>query len=92
MKLRYRTSFYTLIQLVSILFLSTLAQSQARQAPTTTGSPLRLEVGSARPRGSERILQVILINVSADRADLANYRLVYREKNKKSFSIYCCSS
>ena len=92
MKLRYRTSFYTLIQLVSILFLSTLAQSQARQAPTTTGSPLRLEVGSARPRGSERVVQVILSNVSADRADLANYRLVYREKNKKSFSIYCYSS
>ena len=89
MKLRYRTSLYTLIQLVSILSLSTLAQSQARQAPTTTEPPLRLEVGSARPGASERVLQVILSNVSADLVDPAKYSLVYREKDGKPFVIHC---
>ena len=89
MKLRCRTSLYTLIQLVSILSLSTLAQSQARQAPTTTEPPLRLEVGSARPGDSERVLQVILSNVSADLVDPAKYSLVYREKDGKPFVIHC---
>ena len=89
MKLRYRTCLYTLIQLVSILSLSTLAQSQARQASTTTEPPLRLEVGSARPGGSQRVLQVILSNVSADLIDPAKYSLVYREKDGKPFVIHC---
>ena len=89
MKLPYKTFLYRLIQLVSIVFLPVLAQSRAEQAAATAEPPLRLEVGSARPVGSERAIQVTLSNASSVVVDPARYRLVYREKNGKPLSIRC---
>ena len=89
MQSSYKLFLYRLIQLVSIVFFPTLSQGKAEQAAAAVQPKLCLEAALNKLVGSNRIIEVTLSKASAALADLAKYRLVVREKNRKSLSIRC---
>lgn len=83
----YNTPLYRLIQLVSVIFFSTLtpgyAKMQQKVAP-----PLSLKVDSNNLKGHNRIIKVTITNTSMELEDLARCRLVAAEELNKSVNIH----
>ncbi|MEM7383155.1 MAG: AAA family ATPase [Bacteroidota bacterium] len=88
MKSSCKIRSYRLIQLVSIISLSTLAQGYAEQVQRPADPGLRLEVESQNLQGPNRTIQVTITNTSTAVANLAKYSLVILEKHGKPVRVY----
>ncbi|MEM7382881.1 MAG: hypothetical protein AAF400_00970, partial [Bacteroidota bacterium] len=88
MRINYKLPLFWLVQRVSIIFLSTLAQGYAEQVQHNADPGLRLEVGSQNLQGPNRTIQVTITNTSTAVANLAKCSLVILEKHGKPGRVY----
>ncbi|MEM7382965.1 MAG: hypothetical protein AAF400_01425 [Bacteroidota bacterium] len=86
--LKIKALRHWLFQLVGLIFLPTLAQSNPEQASPLNNPKLCLEVVLKEPQDTDRGAYVIITNISGTPLELSQYNLV-REGAEEAMNIQC---